>query len=190
MTQMYSALIYPQVPQDTSYTRPLTPSTFTELYAVSESWDPYSLDSADRTEYWEDSAGTLTLDEVQLAILGLTGVQDAQIKELTQYYQTLISQTVQYTTAAGTTASFQTDPISRQEMLYTLAGCQSTGATPENFFWVAADNSRITPFTLLDLQNLSAAIFVMASQAFTHLQDRKAQVRNATTVLEVQSIVW
>jgi hypothetical protein len=75
-------------------------------------------------------------------------------------------------------------------MLYTIAGCQLAGATPNGFFWIAADNTRVSPFSLTDLQGLSAAIFASASQAFAHLQDLKTKVRNATTVLEVQAIVW
>ena len=70
---MYSALIYPETPIDGSYTRPELPITFGSFYASSPSWNPYSNIEADRIEYWEDSEGTLTLEEVNTTLYGVAG---------------------------------------------------------------------------------------------------------------------
>ena len=64
---MYSALIYPETPEGAGYTRPELPTTFGNLLTSTVSWNPYSTNPLDRTEYWEDTEGTLTLEQAQAA---------------------------------------------------------------------------------------------------------------------------
>lgn len=81
MTTMYSALVFAQTQAGQSYARPPLPSTFVgdAPALVSPSWNPYSTDAADRSEYWEDTAGTLTWADAMLSAYGLAGVRAQQI---------------------------------------------------------------------------------------------------------------
>jgi hypothetical protein len=92
---MYSAVTFPQAGSsgysfDTnvaagivSYAN-VAPSTATSAGAlIPAMWNPFSATAAYRTQYWVDTAGTLTLAEAQLACFGLAGVQDQQITVLT-----------------------------------------------------------------------------------------------------------
>lgn len=79
MTTMYTALIYPQSSQDTPYGRPAIPSTFVSLAFTSNTWNPYSVNDSDRTEYWIDTAGTLTFEDAMGAAYGIPGLQAYQI---------------------------------------------------------------------------------------------------------------
>ena len=65
---MFTALIYPQNQVGQPYARPPIPETFLRQVAHSKTWDVHSPDPADRTEWWEDTAGELTqadLDEAR-----------------------------------------------------------------------------------------------------------------------------
>ena len=71
---MYSALVYPQVATGGSYTTPVLPSTFVSLGYTSPTWNPFSANSADRTQWWVDTAGTLTQAQAMTACYGAAGV--------------------------------------------------------------------------------------------------------------------
>ena len=191
----YSPLVYAQATEGQPYTRPAIPGTFINLFASTPTWDPYSANAVDRTEYWEDTAGTLDLDQVQLAIYGLEGIRDQQIAILTQNYLATVDQNVVYTTTGGllgigsVTATFQADTDSMKALLYTIAGCSKNQATPPGFKWQDMNNDQ-HPFTFADLYGLADAMFVKGGPAFFHLQAKKTLVRAATTVLEIQAIVW
>lgn len=68
MDVLYSPLVWPQVQKDCAYCRPILPPTFVRQAFFSPTWDVYSSDPKDRTEYWEDSDGTMTLQDVQAAL--------------------------------------------------------------------------------------------------------------------------
>ncbi|MDD2878695.1 MAG: hypothetical protein PHZ23_15870 [Acidiphilium sp.] len=74
MATMYSALVYPQVATGGSYTTPVLPSTFVSLGYTSPTWNPFSANSADRTQWWVDTAGTLTQAQAMTACYGAAGV--------------------------------------------------------------------------------------------------------------------
>jgi hypothetical protein len=119
--------------------------------------------------------------------------QDAQIDILTTAYQNAVAKPVSYTSKGGTAKIYQADPASIAYLQNALLGCQATSpaapATPDGFYWVAADNTRV-PFTYADLQGLAATVFAQGAEAFTHLQTLKGQVNAATTVSEVVAITW
>jgi len=86
----------------------------------------------------------------------------------------------------GTT--FQADEESRARLLSTLAAWTAT-TLPAGFFWTDSFNNPI-PMTYVDLQNLLATGAGQFFAAFQHLQTQKAAVNNATTILDVQKVVW
>ena len=73
MATMYSPLTYAQTAAGQGYTKPPVPSTFVAPAFTPPGWSPYSANAADRTQYWEDTAGTMTLDQVLTATYGANG---------------------------------------------------------------------------------------------------------------------
>ncbi len=185
----YSTLVYPQAEEGQPYSRPVAPETFIRLFENSPTWNPYSANPLDRTEYWEDSDGVLELHEVDLTLYGLEGVRQKQINMLALEYFNVVESNVEYTSDGGVTAVYQADTDSMKAVLYTIAGCAKNGQTPLGFGWQDSSNNQ-HPFTYNDLFGLADAMFTKGGPAFFHLQVRKAQVRAATTVLAVQAIVW
>ena len=94
MTTMYSPLVYPQCPAGGNYARPALPSTFTGTgpAAISATWNPYSASAIDRTEYWADSAGTLTFAEMMQGAYGsLAGLQAYQQQQVANAAQAALA---------------------------------------------------------------------------------------------------
>jgi hypothetical protein len=84
MSTLYTAVVYPQagpngfsyaasVPNGVTSYYGVVPSTCTIMAYNSPTWNPYSTNAADRTQYWEDSAGTLTLEQVLQRCYGNSG---------------------------------------------------------------------------------------------------------------------
>lgn len=97
---------------------------------------------------------------------------------------------VSYTSVGGVTQLYQADVArSVQNLNGQLGAYQATQATPDGYYWVAEDNTRV-PFTYADLQGLYAAIGAAAFHAFDVWQDLKAALRDATTAEEVNAIAW
>jgi len=119
----------------------------------------------------------------------LVEVQATQIAALISAYQNALLNPISYTSKGGTTKIYQADPQSVANIVQSLAGCQALQATPPGFYWVAEDNTHV-PFTYADLQGLAAAMYAPGAAAFAHLQDKKTAVSAATTVAEVEAIIW
>lgn len=117
----------------------------------------------------------------------LQEVQGSQIGLLYTAYQAAIAQNITLTTAGGVTKAFQADRAAIDNLQAMLAAFPTT--VPAGFYWVASDNTRV-PFTLADMKALAAAMGNQGWSAFQRLQDRKAAVLAATTVAQVQAVVW
>jgi hypothetical protein len=118
------------------------------------------------------------------ASIALPQAQAAQIALLTADYQAAISQPVAYMST-----TFQADPDSQMLLNKVLTALTPTGAVPSGFGWLDAGNNLVA-MTLAQLQGLAAAMMTQGWAAFQHLQTLKAEVRAATTVSQVQAIVW
>lgn len=135
-----------------------------------------------------DAAGKLTVTAPTSAVL-LSQAKTTQIGILSAAYQAAISVAVSYTTKAAVKQTFQADPqsvVNLQAMINAFSGAQ---ATPAGFYWLAADNTQVA-FTFADLQGLGAAMGAQGWGAFQHLQTQKAAVMAATTVAQVQALIW
>lgn len=119
----------------------------------------------------------------------LADAQSAAMDALELAYANAIAQNVSFTTQAGVTETFQSDPDSINNLSASILGSQASQQTPPGFYWVAADNVRV-PVTYADLLGLAAAIFAQASAAFAKLQNYKVQVRNANSPASVDAISW
>lgn len=104
------------------------------------------------------------------------------LKELYQSYQTAIQQPVAYMGK-----QFQADLSSQDTLAKAISGM--SGTAPSGFYWVAADNSKVS-MDFTQVQGLAASMFAQAWPAFQNLQDKKALVEAATTVAEVQAVTW
>lgn len=116
MSTMYSKVQFPQAPsggftyEETARAGLVSfasyvPSTASFIGAiVPPGWDPYSTNAADRVQYLVDTAGTLTYDDVQLDIHGLSGIQQQQINRLGNQLKNNISSGISVT-VGGTSYS-------------------------------------------------------------------------------------
>lgn len=117
----------------------------------------------------------------------LQQTQGSQIVLLYAAYQAAIAQNITITTAGGVTKPFQADQAAINNLQAMLAAFPTS--VPAGFYWVASDNTRV-PFTLADMKALAAAMGNQGWAAFQRLQDRKVAVLAATSVAQVQAVVW
>ena len=117
-------------------------------------------------------------------VANLERVRSTKLAALDAAYAGAIQQPVTYMNT-----SFDADSASQDTVNKVLAALAPSGAVPVGFYWVDANNAQI-PMTLSDLQGLANAMFTQGWAAFQHLQDLKAQVRDATTVAQVEAVVW
>jgi hypothetical protein len=134
--------------------------------------------------------GELTAPVPPTAAQQLVAAQTAQSAQIDAAYYVAIQQNVTFKTAAGVTATFEADADSQTLVTQAEQGYSIAGATPSGFFWKAADNTIIQPFTLADLQGLYAEILAQGWAAFQKRTNLKTQILAATTVAAVQAINW
>jgi len=123
---------------------------------------------------------------------GLLSAQTSRIVSITNKYNTsLLAATLSYTTVAGHVNIYQSDPASQTYAQSTLVALSQmpVPATPAGFYWVSSDNTHV-PFTFADIQGLAQAMFAQGVVAFQNYQAKKAAIRAATTVAEVQAITY
>lgn len=109
--------------------------------------------------------------------------------EIQLAYEHAITLPVFYTSMAGIAKEYQADLISQNNLSKSIAGCQKDGITPDKFFWVSQDNTRV-PFCYEDLLGLASAIYQCAYGAFIKYQNLKQDIEKATTPKAVTAIVW
>jgi hypothetical protein len=176
---MYSSFVLPG-----DGTSPVLPSTFTSLEFVPRGFDSLSADAALRTQYWSDSAGTMSYGDVMVAINGLASMQQAQITTFSTSYQAALQVPIAY---MGTT--FEADASSQIVVAHSMMVYAVEGATPAGFYFVDVNNNQV-PMTLAQLQGLGSAIADSYWTVFQKWTALKAQVLAATTLAEVQAVTW
>jgi len=108
----------------------------------------------------------------------LSEVVAAKIAQLTKAYHAAIQQPVAY---MGTT--FQANTASQDMIAKSLA----PDAVPGGFAWLDAENSSV-PMTMAQLRGLAGAMLAQGWAAFQELQERKATVRAATTIAQIDAM--
>ena len=96
---------------------------------------------------------------------------------------------ISFTDAAGVTDTYQGDPTSVADLNNCLSAFRAAAAVPSGFYWRSATNNN-NAFTYADLVNLAAALANRGFANFAQLQTLKANVMAATTVSDVQAVVW
>ena len=163
---------------------PQLPSTFVSLAFTTDGFNPESADVSKRTAYWEDTAGTLTEDDVKLALNGLDSFKTAQIQTIAVSYQAALQAPVAY---MGTT--FDADAQSQIVVAHAMVVYGVEGATPAGFYFADSNGGKVL-MTLTQLQGLGSAIANNYLPVFQKWTDLKAQVMAATTLAEVQAVAW
>jgi hypothetical protein len=131
------------------------------------------------------TAGSVVVD----ASTSLEAAQTRQLAVLDAAYELAIARDVPFTTAAGTTKTFQSDSASVAKLANCLLGWGGNQAVPDGFYWLASDDTRVT-FNWADLQGLAKTMLDAGHALFEKLQDLKVQVRAATSPDAVKAVVW
>ena len=173
MKKMYSPLVYRQVEQNESYTRPRIPHSFVKLEELSRPFNVYSPHASDRTEYWEDIEGSMTYDQMKLMILGFDGIKREEIEQVYKNYLQEIVADVEFTSFGGIIKMYQADANSISNLSAMLLSYAYPNNVPTDFYWVSSDNTKV-PFTYADLQDLAKTIGDQGWDAFKNLQNLKA----------------
>lgn len=127
--------------------------------------------------------GLVPISDADLAALRTPTLPEAKenkLSQLTQAYATAIQQPVAYMDT-----TFQADTDSQQVLTASLAG----RAVPADFAWLDINNVKV-PMTFVQLQGLAGTMLAQGNAAFWKLQGLKDAVRAATTVAEVEAVVW
>ncbi|WP_186151050.1 DUF4376 domain-containing protein [Burkholderia gladioli] len=119
----------------------------------------------------------------------LAAAQADQMLLVNAAYATAVQLPVTFKTAAGVSAEFDADAASQTMLMQATQGYQIAGSVPPGFYWVAADNTRVT-MALVDLQGLYQAMLAQGWAAFQKRQELKANIAAATTVEAVQAVSW
>lgn len=123
---------------------------------------------------------TQTQIDAKIKELQFQSAQQAKVQELYQAYETANSQDIAYMNT-----TFQADKNS----VDTLSKVLAVGSVPTGFYWVDSLNNKV-PMTYADLQGLANAILVRNQVNFDKLQALKVKVKAATTLQDLEVILW
>ena len=88
----------------------------------------------------------------------------------------------------GTAYNWQAD-LRSQSLLSSAVTLAASSIAPPPPIWRTADNINV-PVALADLQGIAAAIAAQTNTAYGHSWSLKAAVSAATTIAEVDAVVW
>lgn len=120
----------------------------------------------------------------------LAQAQATQIAALQAAYQQAVNAPVSFTNAAGTTASFNQDATSIQNLQDVIAAGAAAWAADNLNLWLNTAGQPVTPFTYADLQGLAAAFEAYDVPQYKTLLAQIAAVMAATTVAAVEAITF
>ncbi len=122
----------------------------------------------------------LTQEEIDALKPSLEELKLDKITELEEKYQDANIQPIEYMNT-----TFKGDQYTQDTLVKVL----SAGTVPDGFFWRDIHNNNI-PMTYEDVQGFSRALLIRGQGNFVKLQTLKQQVRDATTLEEVEDIKW
>jgi hypothetical protein len=112
----------------------------------------------------------------------LEQVKDTQLAAMDSAYDTANQLPISYMTT-----TFQADAESQSLMAAVLTA--SGGSLPNGFAWFDTNNSPVE-MTFAQLQGLAGSILLRGQPLFVTKQAKKALIRAATTIQQVESITW
>jgi len=125
--------------------------------------------------YWDEASNTIMNDDAK----ELNEIRVEKNTLLQKAYEDSIFSDIEYMSS-----TFQADENSQ----LLIGKVLSAGSVPNGFFWLDKNNNHVS-MTYTDLQSFSLAILERGLSAFTNLQSQKSQVREATTIEELDAII-
>jgi hypothetical protein len=120
----------------------------------------------------------------------LQSKKEEKLNDVQMAYNQALLKPVQYKSEGGITQTYQADTQSIANLQALLIGMASNpDALPDGFCWIAADNTPV-PFTYADMQKLGVLMCNQGISAFSHLQEKKSEIKMAKKVADVISIAW
>lgn len=119
---------------------------------------------------------------VEKLATALEVVRAGRIKYIEDTYKSMVSANADY---MGTT--FQADEESQTLIVKVLTSLG--GASPAGFGWYDINNTKKL-MTFAELQGLSGLLLMRGQPLFDIRQARKAEIRLATTIAEINAITW
>lgn len=117
-------------------------------------------------------------------VIAMELVRSTKLTQMEVAYAAAIQQPVSY---MGTT--FQSDTESQSILTSTLVALNAAGAVPPGFGWWDINNIKV-PMTLPELNGLAGAMLAQGWEAFQNKQAKKDAARAATTIDQVNSVIW
>jgi hypothetical protein len=158
-----------------------------KLFPTSTFGADYTFTDSLSIRTWNNSLGEQpAIEQIQTALdsIQLSGYKQQQAAKIEASYQNAAFNTsIPY---MGTT--FWTDQSSQSMLTGALVVLGKSGV-PDGFMWGDATGVGV-PMTLADLDGLGAAILGRMNTDFWKHKTLQAQIDAATTIAEVQAIVW
>ena len=114
----------------------------------------------------------------------LATAQSTQTALLMSAFQSAIAAPVSYMST-----TFLADPESQMILAHALTIYNQAGATPSGFYFLDANNNEVV-MTLPQLQGLGQAVSAQYLTAFQRRVTLQKQIAAATTIADVQALVW
>jgi len=174
-----------QLPQTRNVTYNAYGTVDMEIDHPQYGWIPFTANPNDTEQLGRDlyaAAIAGTLGAIAPYVQSLADAQSQQLALMDSSYTTAVTAPIAY---MGTT--FQADQTSQNLLASVLTA--AGGALPAGFAWYDVNNAPVT-MTFAELQGLAASILGRGQPLFIHKQTQKASIRAASTVAQVQSIVW
>lgn len=124
-----------------------------------------------------------------VVVQSLAGYQSAQSILLRQSYASANAADISFTDSAGVTDTYQCGPASILNLQNCLSAFRAAAAVPSGFYWRSSTNNN-NPFSYADLVGLATAAANRGFTNFAQLQTLLAEIQAATTVADVQAVVW
>jgi hypothetical protein len=156
-----------------------------EIYHPNYGWIPFSASPNDsellgRELYAQAIAGTL--GAIAPYIQSLADAQTKRLAAMEAAYTIALAAPIAY---LGTT--FQADPESLALLAQTLTALG--GATPSGLGWYDVNNVKLA-MTNAQLQGLGQTIFARGQPLFENKQAKKAAIRAALTVADINAVIF
>ena len=148
-------------------------------------WIPFTAMASDTVQtgrdlYAQAIAGTLGSVAPYVKLLSIAQAEQLEIIEVAY-------QTANYAAINYMATTFQAD--SNSQTLITSVISASNGSLPTDFVWYNSTNTPI-PMTFTQLQGLAGEILLRGQPLFVTKQTKKAAIRAALTVAEVEAVTW
>lgn len=148
-------------------------------------WIPFSASPNDSEQLGRDlyaQAIAGTLGAVTPYVKPLSLAQSEQIEIIESGFKAANTHPINYMAT-----TFQADAESQSLMASVITACG--GSLPAGFAWFDTSNAPVT-MTFAQLQGLAGSILLRGQPLFVTKQTKKSAIRAATTITQVEAVIW